>query len=85
MSAYATIVQRTAEDWMGRRWAASVVQGTIHSYYPAKYQYRAWTAQGAKRRGERAIRGIQRMEADRARRDAIARRVTGYGQEASDV
>ena len=75
---WAVIVSRVAEDWAGRRWAAAVVQGTIHRYYPAPYRYRAWTAQGAKRRGERVIRSFQRMEADRVRRDAIARQVTGY-------
>lgn len=78
MTEYAVIVHRVAEDWAGRRWAAAVVQGTIHRYYPAHYRYRAWTAKGAKRRGERVIRSIRRQEADRARRDAIARRVTGY-------
>lgn len=76
---WAVIVSRVAEDVLGRRWAEAVVQGTIHRYYPsARYQLRAWTAQGAKRRGERVIRSIHRQEADRARRDAIARRVTGY-------
>lgn len=75
---YAVIVHRVAEDWAGRRWAAEVVQGTIYRYYPAHHIYRAWTAEGAKRRGERVIRSIRRQEADRARRDAIARRVTGY-------
>lgn len=75
---WAVIVSRVAEDVLGRRWAAAVVQGTIHHYYPAPFRYRAWTAKGAKRRGERVIRSILRQEADRARRDAIARRVTGY-------
>lgn len=79
---WAVIVSRVAEDALGRRWAADVVQGTIHRYYPAaRYRLRAWTARGAKRRGERAIRSIRRQEADRARRDAIARRVTGYDDE----
>jgi len=77
---WAVIVSRMAEDVLGRRWAAAVVQGTIHHYYPAPFRYRAWTAKGAKRRGERVIRAILRQEADRARRDAIARRVTGYGE-----
>lgn len=78
---YAVIVHRIAEDWAGRRWASAVVLGTIHLYYPSEFRYRAWTAQGAKRRGERVIRSIRRQEADRARRDAIARRVTGYEDE----
>ena len=77
----AVIVSRVAEDVLGRRWAAAVVQGTIHRYYPAHYLYRAWTAKGAKRRGERVIRSIRRQEADRDKRDAIARRVTGYDDE----
>jgi len=75
---YAVIVTRALEDWMGRRWRAAVVQGTIHRYYPAPYRIRAWTAEGARRKGERRIRGILRMERDRRRRDAIARRATGY-------
>ena len=78
MNEYAVIVHRVSEDWLGRRWAAAVVSGTIHSYHPSRPRLRAWTAEGAKRRGEREIRGIHRMEADRIRRDAIARRVTGY-------
>ena len=78
MSEYATIVARLSGDWAGRRWGAAVVRGTIHSYHPAPYTLRAWTAQGARRRGDRAIRRILGQEADRRRRDAIARRVTGY-------
>lgn len=84
MDEWAVIVASVPEDWAGRRWAAAVVQGTIHRYYPAPYRYRAWTAQGAKRRGERVIRGIRREEADRARRDAVARHVTGYDQGEKD-
>lgn len=80
MTEYATIVHRVSEDWAGRRWAATVVNGTIHRYYPSRTRYRAWTAQGAKRRGDRVIRRIHKQEADRRRRDAIARRVTGYEQ-----
>lgn len=78
MADRAVIVIQTTRDKLGRRWAAAVVRGTIHSYHPAPYKFRAWTAQGAKRRGERVINSIRRREMAEARRDALARRVTGY-------
>lgn len=78
MAERAVIVIQTTRDMLGRRWAAAVVRGTIHSYHPAPYKFRAWTARGAKRRGERVIRSIRRAAMADERRDDLARRVTGY-------
>lgn len=70
----ATIVHAFSPDWLGRRYGAAVVIGTVNRYYPAPYKIRRWTASGAKRAGDRAIRRIERREAaHRARQGRSAR------------
>lgn len=79
MSEYATIVHENYRGWLRRSFYADVVLGTIQSYYPSSaHRFRGWTAAGAKRRGDRYIRRVERAEASRARRRAAARKATGY-------
>ncbi len=74
-----TIVNAGLRDWLGRRYYGDVVFGTIHSYYPSSnVRLRAWTAAGAKRRGDRVIRRMARRAEKRARRERAARQATGY-------
>ena len=78
MSDYVVIVRPAVKDRLGQRWMATLVLGTIHEYRPTSRVYYAWTAKGAKRCGERAIKKIKRAHKKRQRRELIARRVTGY-------
>lgn len=77
MNEYATIVRAfQSPDWLGRRYRAAVVLGTAERYHPAPYAIRRWTAQGAKRAGDRKIRRIERRRRAQHRRDTHAALVT---------
>jgi hypothetical protein len=76
MTERATIVTISRPDWLGRRYRAATVIGTIDRYYPAEYWIHAWTAAGARRAGDRAIRRAERSEAAERRRGLKARRAT---------
>ena len=61
------------------RYIARVVEGTIESYYPsglAKFTRR--TPERAKKRAECWIAHEAKANADRRRREQVARQVTGY-------
>lgn len=71
---YAVIVHPAKRGYVAR-----VVQGTIQRYYPQGVaEFRRRTPERAKRAGERHIRVLQRNLERKQRREARARRITGY-------